>query len=409
MSNAISRGLVYQWKPGNSPTSGQVERTICELPDLESASKGLEGRYAAVINRGKVNVRGSRVGSPVPASIGAAHSDVDGNFFFEPGRGGERIDWLGIPDDVTLCRYIQAAHFGEVNTYFHLTRIARYIDSLLENLGSPPIPRVTAAVCAHNCVAENNGKRDGAVFRGQWRPFEGGHYRLPARRYDSPEWHPIEESGEIHLGPGRNLVQSGALVDSAGGRYLHNASHNAGTIYHEYGHHLSRHTADFQANRRRPVDGQTNRKSALDEGTSDYWVGTMLDTPHIWAWHRASSPGVEHRRDLRSSRTVADIDPQPDADPHLNGTIWASALWDLRVHFSSTDVGGVRMSDRLILQAMLVMGHEEKLSTHQRKHSVQAAFSEGLSALLMADETLFSGSHISDITTLFARRGILTH
>src|SRR5207302_637030 len=75
-------------------------------------------------------------------------------------------------------------------------------------------------------------------------PFQGGRYRLPSHRYtDAWEYTPVSPDGEIHLGPGRSALQFGALVEAAGGPYQHNASHNGAILYHEYGHHINRHTA----------------------------------------------------------------------------------------------------------------------------------------------------------------------
>jgi len=170
------------------------------------------------------------------------------NFLFEPSRGGGRMDKVGLAEPDFRWRYIQASRFGEVNTYFHLDRIATYIHELLGELGCAPLPRVTAVVTAHSAATEQDGIRDGVRGREHWLPFQGGHYRLPSRRYDLPEGNPIASAGEIHIGPGWQSLKHGALVEAAGGRYRHNASHNAGIIYHEYGHHIVRHTADFRAN-----------------------------------------------------------------------------------------------------------------------------------------------------------------
>src|SRR5947209_70307 len=112
---------------------------------------------------------------------------------------------------------------------------------------------------------------------------------------------------------------------AAGGSYRHNASHNAGILYHEYGHHINRHTADFRANALRPPHRQVNLKTAMDEGTCDYWAATMLGTPHIWAWHRRHDHQEVHPPWLTSSKTMADYDQSPVADADANGTIWAAA------------------------------------------------------------------------------------
>jgi hypothetical protein len=88
-------------------------------------------------------------------------------------------------------RYIQASHFGEVNTYFHLDRIAAYVDALLHELGAPPLPCITAVVNAHHAATEMDGIRDGVRRGERWLPFQGGHYRLPSRHFDISEYEPI--------------------------------------------------------------------------------------------------------------------------------------------------------------------------------------------------------------------------
>jgi hypothetical protein len=341
--------------------------------------------------------------------IGDAKPNGEGDFLFEPGRGGGRMDKTEAPDSAFRERYVQASHFGEVNTYYHLDQIAAYLDGLLMGLGAPSLPRVTAVVNAHHAAVEVDGCRDGVRRGGRVQAFQGGHYRLPARRYDVPEWAPLAAEGEIHLGPGRHLLSGGALVEARGVPYRTNASHNAGILYHEYGHHLTRHTADLRANALRPPDQQNNRKAALDEGTCDYWAAVMLQTPHIWAWHRRHDGKEIHPRSLVSRKTMADYDPGPGADPHVNGTIWAAALWDLRCRLGDTEAVGGLVADRLLMQALLLIG---KLFGPDQERSVQSArrarerFTTGLGALLQADQMLYAVRHAPAIREIFGARGI---
>ena len=243
--------------------------------------------------------------------------------------------------------------------------------------------------------------------------FQGGHYRLPSRRYDVPELEPVSPCGEIHLGPGRQLLHYGALVERTGGlyraRYRANASHNAGIIYHEYGHHITRHTADFQGNAFRPPDRQKNRKPPIDEGTCDYWAAAMLETPHIWAWHRRHDAEEIHPRSLSSAKTMADYDFHPKADEHLNGTVWGAALWDLRTQLANAEPNGSRSADLLVLQALLLIGKLTSLHNGEglkQLRRARANYSVGLSTLLQADELLNDRGYRSTILACFARRGI---
>lgn len=408
-------GRVYVWIP--DPTSllgGRVTAALVPLLRLDTDGEGsgrLWGCYVRVRNGGVTNEpdMGTDVIRAVP--IGDARPNVAGDFLFEPGRGGGRIDKVMLAAPDFRWRYVQASHFGEVNTYFHLDRIATYLDDLLCELGTPPLPRITAVVNAHHAATEKDGIRDGVRRGERWLPFQGGHYRLPSRHYDVDvcEYEPISPDGEIHLGPGWRLLEYGAVVEAAGGRYRANAAHNAGILYHEYGHHITRHTADFQANALRPPNRQNNRKTALDEGTSDYWAATMLGTPHIWAWHHRHDDQEVHPRSLISTKTIVDYDPSPGADAHANGTIWAAALWELQTRLGATESDGVRRTDLLVLKALLLMG---QLLGHQRELTVisvrraRASYAGGLRALLRADELLNAGRHRDVILASFSARGI---
>jgi hypothetical protein len=378
-------------------------------------------RNGGEINEPLASKSGSRI---VP--IGDALPNADGNFIFDPGRGGGRIDkvnWDGasaspaeflesgvpFPEPQFRWRYILTAHFGEVNTYFHLDLVAAYIDGLLRELNAPSLPRVMAVVNAHHAATERHGIRDGLQRGDRWLPFQGGHYRLPAAHYDLHEHEPISPDGEIHLGPGRNLLQYGALVKAAGGRYRANASHNAGILYHEYGHHLTRHTADFRANALRHPTRQNNRKVAIDEGTCDYLVATMLGTPHIWAWHLRHDDEVIHPRSLSSSKTMANYDAGPEADAHANGTIWAAALWDLRTQLGQSGADGVRCADLMVVQALLLLGQLVDACSDKTINGIRRlrrSFQIGAAAMLHADKLLYSGRHQELIRGSFCRHGI---
>ena len=409
----MSRGRVYLWN--QDPVGGLYGRLTASVEPMSNLQVGagnresLSGPSVTVRNAGAVYEPDSSGSGARIVPLGDAQPDAVGDFLFEPGRGGGRMDKIILAEPDFRWRYIQASRFGEVNTYFHVNRIAAHIHDLLRQLGEPALPRVTAVVTAHHAVTEQDGVRDGVRGRNHWLPFQGGHYRLPSRRHYVPEYNPIASNGEIHLGPGWQLLAHGALVDAAGGRYRANASHNAGIIYHEYGHHITRHTADFQANALRPEDRQSNRKTVIDEGTCDYWAATMLGTPHIWILHRCHDDEEIHFRSLASSKTMANYDHAPQADVHVNGTIWGAALWDFRTRLHSEEPDGVRQSDQLVLKALLLMG---KLFPRWEKTTVEnvrlarKSFQVGLTALLIADELLNKGQHRKTLLETFGKRGI---
>ena len=394
-------GCVYLWTPDPArPAGGYVTASVVPLVRLENGGGSparLRGRFVVVRNGGAVNEPDPSTGETRASRLADAEPNVDGDFLFEPGKGGGRLDKVALAEPDVRWRYVQAARFGEVNTYFHVDRIAAYVDGLLHQLGAPSLPRVIAVVTAHAAATERDGIRDGVQKpSGRWFPFQGGHYRLPASKHTVAEHEWLSPDGEIHLGPGWRLLEHGALVDAAGGRYRANAAHNAGIIYHEYGHHIARHTADFAANARRRPDRQRNRKSAIEEGTCDYWTATLLETPHIWAWHRPHDHQSPQRRHLASAKTMQHFDARPDADPHANGTIWGAALWDLRSRLSPAE--GALATDLLVLRAFLLLG---------RLQTRRSSFPVGLAALLHADELLHAARHRAIILDTFAVRGIL--
>ena len=408
----MNRGRVYVWKPDTAlALGGRVERELVDLGHLEADADGqpqLRNRLVEVRNGGRRYKLDQASGAFEDVAIGNAKPNGNSDFCFEAGKGGGRLDKNPFAPEDFQQRYVEAAHFGEVNTFYHLNKISAFVDSLLQSLGEPSLPLVVAVVNAHHAVTTRNGVKDG-LHKGEHlcHPFQGGHYRLPCKRNTVVEHHAMAVDGEIHLGPGRKLLDGGALVELAGCSYRANASHNAGIIYHEYGHHISRHTADFMANRLRKPHRQDNRKAAIDEGLCDYWAAAMLATPHIWALHRRHDAEHRHPRSLASCKTMDDFDPAKEADPHLNGTIWGAALWDLRCEIERREAQGAGMTDRLVLKALTLISADCTAGTDvkaARRH--RASYSGGLAKLLKADAILFNGRFGALIVETFARRKI---
>ncbi len=406
----MTTGRAYVWSANPARAlGGSLAIADVRLQRLDQPGTGLRGRYVDVRNGGVLYEPAPATGAPRHRPLGSARPDANGNFLFDHGRGGGRIDKYARTAEFRQ-RYVEAARFGEVNTYFHLDRIAAYLDELLRELDAPPLPRVIAVVNAHHgAVDRGDGLRDGRILRGRWRPFQGGHYRLPARRYEVAEYDALAATGEIHLGPGRKLLTHGALVECAGRSYRANASHNPGIIYHEYGHHLTRHTADFRANSLKRADQQNNRKTAMDEGTCDYWTAVMLESPNIWACHRRHDESVTHPRSLASVKVMADYDAAPNADPHANGTIWGAALWDLRARLTAADRDGARGADLLVVAALCEIGRLGLDDPRPRVAPVRQArlrFGSGLASLLAADDKLTGGRRHDSIIACLGARGI---
>jgi hypothetical protein len=423
-------GRVYIWShESGSRLYGSLSTALVPLLNLDSQRAGgcrLTGRYVDVRNGGALNGSDPFSGAVRQIPLGPARPDTAGDFLFDPGRGGgraEKIVFCGAhnssaqylesgvsyPEEQFRSRYIQASRFGEVNTYFHLDRMAAYVDELLHQLGASSLPRVLAIVNAHDSVIQHNGVRDGVRRAERWMPFQGGHYRLSTRSTDPAECTPVSPDGEIHLGPGRQLSEHGALVQFAGGRYRANASHNAGILYHEYGHHITRHTADFRLNALSRAERQNNQKAAIDEGTCDYWAAAMLGTPHIWILHHRHDHAQIHPRSLTSPKTMAHYDHGDAADPHANGTIWGAALWELRTILATKEADGARQADLLLVKTLLLLGNvvvDRPEADVRSLRDARSDYATGLSCLLLADDHLNGGRHRHLILPAFAKRDI---
>jgi hypothetical protein len=178
---------------------------------------------------------------------------------------------------------------------------------------------------------------------------------VAARSYDPPESGPIQETGEVHLGGG-----SAFLPMPTGDPYFAAPSHNLAIIYHEIGHHVCRHTADFRLNRLRPRGRQTNKKIALDEGTCDLFTAVMLDNPDIYGWHRAAIPEWDRRRRALGSRWTMAHFQGGSGDPHADGTIWASACWSARERVAAAGYDRARF-DRMLLRGLVLSSQTPEL------------------------------------------------
>ena len=221
----------------------------------------------------------------------------------------------------------EARLFGLTNVAFHSQRMLRAVAELLGH----ELPHLVIRIGTHESP----------------RRWGGGHYRVTSGSYDPAEAGLVRPTGEVHLGGGSTFVPT--APDGEG--YFAAPAHNLAIIYHEIGHHVCRHTADFRLNRLLPATGQTNKKIPLDEGTCDFLAATLLDTPDIYGWHRAGIPTWDRRRRALGARwTMAGFEGGPN-DPHADGTIWASACWTAREHVAAA--GYERSSfDRMLLRGL---------------------------------------------------------
>jgi hypothetical protein len=283
----------------------------------------------------------------------------------------------------------EARSFGVVNVAYHLRR---GLDHLADLLGQR-LPPLFVKIGIH----EEQKSRWG-----------GAHYRLPAEQYwDFHEPELLAPAGEIHIGPGGRFVRYGYA------RYFHMPSHSAAIIYHELGHHLCRHTADFRLNNKRPPRAQHNRKVPLDEGTSDYFAAVLMNTPDIFGWHRADCPpDIQERRRVDGEWTMASFWGQQSAvrvwgegtDAHVDGTIWSAALWATRVALQERGTPG-DVFDRVVARALMRLGLDDSGLPRLEAVQERRSFASFLRAIIDVAET-DNPECVEIILRTFAERGI---
>src|SRR5262245_50072659 len=124
---SMNRGNVHTWAlDAGHPLGGWVRTAVVPLPDLDSVGRGagrLWGRFVRVRNAGILSRPDPLSEGLKAVPIGDALPNQAGDFIFEHGRGGGRMDqkWLRSPK--YQVRYIESSHFGEVNSYYHLSLI----------------------------------------------------------------------------------------------------------------------------------------------------------------------------------------------------------------------------------------------------------------------------------------------
>jgi hypothetical protein len=277
-----------------------------------------------------------------------------GSLVFDPAGGG------GPLAGAEAARSARA--FGVVNTAFHVQRALRWWARVLGH----PLPHLVVRIGMHD----------------QGRRWGGGHYRLPGEGAQAdPD--AVTPTGEVHLGTGSGFVNVPRV-----GRYFHAPAHSPAIIYHEVGHHVCRHTADFRLNRLRPSWGQTNKKTALDEGTADVLAAILLDTLDIYGWHRQAVPdGEQRRRKLDPRWTMAHFQGGRGRDPHAEGTVWASACWSARTRVIEAGTEPGRF-DTLLLRGLELAGRDSGRGLNEDSLRERRHFSRLLAAMTQADPQL---------------------
>ncbi len=302
----------------------------------------------------------------------------DGTLCFDPAKGGARARENRRARGAFNAIVAEANRFGMVNAYAHADRAMQWANRLLDAVGAPPLPPLGVVVGAHSgSRLPGYAHGDGDLRTGELRPLSGGHYRLSQRTTIVPEPVAVAPTGEIHLGPSRYRKPFAGWTS-----YLRNAAHNPAIVYHEFGHHLCRHTADFRVNARRRPDAQRNGKTGVEEGICDYVAAVLLGTARPYGWYRADRG---RRRDLHALRSAAEIvDP---TDAHHAGAAWAPALWRCRerlVDERLLDTPGDH--DRVVVATLLRVG---RIGTASRGRAGRRAEARRCDPATMA-ETYFA-------------------
>jgi hypothetical protein len=345
------------YSPDGSPGPGKLTEVEFEVAEICDSALGMPGIVV-------VDVRG-----------GAGLDRRDGDLRFDPAGGGGPLASPGGRRD--------SRAFGVVNVAYHLRCGLDYLASLIGR----PLPPLIAKIGAH--VDQRAG-------------WGGGHYRLPAVMYSSlPEATPPAVTGEIHLGAG------GTFAEADGRRYFAAPAHVAAIVIHELGHHLTRHTADFRLNERRASLAQANHKTPLDEGTADYLAAVLTGTPDIYGWRRGGMPRTAPaRRRLDGPWTMAAFRGGHNCDPHLDGTVWAAALWSAREAMCASGRTAAEF-DRLVVEGLMRIGAADPAMPAEAARRRRRSFGSALAAILEADAA--RGGQFGDvIAAAFADRGIET-
>jgi hypothetical protein len=398
----------------NAKTADKIKPEVVKLPNLVKKPGEpwrLKGKQVEVVNYGVLVEKDEKTGELRGVPMGNAEGD---SFLYDPASGGPTTRKNEKVEGKENDRALSAARFGEVNAYYHADRTLTYANSLLAELDEKPLPYLRVVVNDHSCSRLPGYRQNDCDRRSdEPRSFGGGHYRLPSDRFDDEGFeHPVEQmnfTGEVHLGSGNDYIKdaNGDRVVVNSYPYNENPSHNAAIIIHEVGHHIVSHTADFRENQNRKPKENSNRKIHMDEGICDYWTAVMLNSPDIYEWHRADEKLTDKsNRNLDGSRTTANF--VQDGDPHENGNIWSSALWDLR-----QAMGSDRKADLLVMKTMVLFGEIEadnpkakRKILRNEKIGQKDEFRDGLAMLLKADELLYKGANRTLILDTFAKRGI---
>jgi hypothetical protein len=340
--------MLARWYHVDLDAEGDVVLALVEdeLADVAITDGVLEGAHVRV-STNAVLVAEESDGGLVGRAVDALTAP-DGTLCFDPSKGGMRTRENRRARGAFNNLVAEANRFGMVNSYAHADAAARYVNRLLCDVGAPALPSVGVVVGAHSgSWLAGYAQGDGDLRTGALRPMSGGHYRLSTRTTVVPEFGPVAPTGEIHLGPSRYRKPFAGWPS-----YLRNAAHNPAIVFHEFGHHVCRHTADFRCNADRAAERQRNGKPGVEEGICDYLTASLLRSGRPYGWYRADRGS---RRDVEEIRRA--VDPEENADAHAIGAAWASAFWSCRSRLLDAELlDDPEDHDRILVHALVEVG-----------------------------------------------------
>jgi Zn-dependent metalloprotease len=238
--------------------------------------------------------------------------------------------------------------FDQANLYYH---IDRYRSSFVNALGFSGFGQI---------VAYAYWQHDGSDFVGNNAKFDPTTFQL-------------------HMGSGADIGPS---------RWNSTCQEDV-VIYHEYTHALSYSICSMGSG--------DNETGAISEGTSDYLPGSFVARSVHAAWVGANHPTIQRDMNKPVIWTYQQYQQYTSVETHAGGTLWSSALWNLRNNPNVTpDVGTTpNTTDRLVFRALYGLPSNPSFLQFRQK-------------IMDADRSLYAGSHLKHIAHTFFLKGIGT-
>ncbi|MBZ0178741.1 MAG: T9SS type A sorting domain-containing protein [Melioribacteraceae bacterium] len=168
------------------------------------------------------------------------------------------------------------------------------------------------------------------------------------------------------------------------GTYYRNAARKNDVMYHEYVHAVL-WDAGFVYN--------TDESKARHEGYADYFTASFTDDPEIGEWFAYDAAFMRTCSNSHSTFNYGNwnnisYNDAYNLTQHKNGMIWSGALWYLRYYL------GEIIANDIIFNGFL-------LDTNQLD------FEEAVDCMISYDNTVYSGSHVSTIESVFNSRNVI--